>query len=126
MEKKISLLFIFSTLGVIVGYFILHMDLQASATGDLLVRLGKSLIYGMGALTIIFLILLFLPRAFSAWKKFAIWFIPIAVVIFIAYREPGSGDFFSPYPEQVFQWISALYVLVSLVIIAWSSMRGRS
>jgi len=84
---------------------------------------GDGLYYGTGALSLIFLFLLFAPRAFPAWKKFAIWFVPLAMLLFIAYPEPGSGDFFSPYPEQVFRWVSALYVVVSVSIIAIVSMR---
>ena len=115
---------VLSLAGLVAGYSILQSDLNAGMTGEMLVRLGKGLFYGMGALAIVFLLLLFIPRAFPTWKKFAIWFIPIAALLFIAYPEPGSGDYFSPYPEQVFQWVSALYVLVSLIIIAWSSIKG--
>jgi hypothetical protein len=74
----------------------------------------------------VFLILLFVPRAFGAWKKFAIWFVPLAALLFAFYPDPGSGDFLSPYPEQVFQWVSALYVLISLIIIAVSSFRQKT
>lgn len=80
---------------------------------------GDGLYYGTGALAVVFFILLFAARAFSAWKKFAVWFIPLAALLFIFYPEPGSGDLFSPYPEQVFQWVSGFYVLISFVIIAW-------
>lgn len=83
-------------------------------------RLGDPFFYGMGALALVFLVLLAVPKAFEAWKKFAIWFVPLAALLFIWYPEPGSGDFFSPYPEQVFQWVSGLYVLVSLVLIGLS------
>ncbi|MDO8624141.1 MAG: hypothetical protein Q7R54_02185 [bacterium] len=86
-------------------------------------RVGDPIFYGMGALTIVFLVLLFIPRTFSAWKKFAMWFVPLAALLFIFYPDPGSGDLFSPYPEQVFQWVSSFYVLVSVVIIAIASLR---
>ena len=119
--KKINfVLFIFSLVGLLAAYLILHSDLNASATGDILVRLGKSFFYGMSALALIFLILAFLPQAFPAWKKFAICFIPLATLLFIFYPNPGSGDYFSPYPEQVFRWVSILYVVVSVAIIAVS------
>ena len=87
-------------------------------------RVGNPLFYGMPALALVFLLLLFVPRAFPVWKKFAIWFIPLAMLLFVAYPEPGSGDYFSPYPEQVFQWVSAGYVFISLIIIAFA-VRGR-
>lgn len=86
-------------------------------------HIGDPLFYGMSALALVFLILLFVPQAFSAWKKFAIWFIPLATLLFIFYPDPKSGDLFSPYPEQVFQWVSTLYVLISAIIIFRSRNR---
>jgi len=86
-------------------------------------RVGNPLFYGMPALAFIFLILMFLPHAFPAWKKFAKWFIPLATLLFIFYPDPGSGDYFSPYPEQVFQWVSILYVVVSVFIITLSGKK---
>lgn len=71
----------------------------------------------MGALAIVFLLLLLFPRAWKLWKKFAIWFIPLATLLFIFYPEPGSGDLFSPYPETVFKWVSGAYVVISLALI---------
>ena len=122
--RKITfLLLIFSLIGFGVSFLILNSNLQASATGDILVKLGKGLFYGMLALSFVFLILLFLPSAFPAWKKFAVWFIPLATLLFIFYPDPGAGDMFSPYPEQVFQWVSALYVVVSILIISKSLFR---
>lgn len=85
--------------------------------------IGNPLYYGAEALAVVFLVLLFTSRAFSAWKKFAVWFIPLAALLFIFYPEPGSGDLFSPYPEQVFQWVSGLYILVSITIIVIASLR---
>ncbi|SRR3989344_1471667 len=92
---------------------------------ELLNNIGDPLFYGMPALALVFLILLFVPRAFPAWKKFAIWFVPLAALLFIVYPEPGSGDLFSPYPEQVFQWVSAAYIVISVSIISWSTFRER-
>ena len=80
-------------------------------------RVGNPLFYGMPALTLVFFILLFLPRTFPVWKKFAIWFIPLATLLFVFYPDPGSGDYFSPYPEQVFRWVSMIYVVISVLII---------
>ena len=88
-----------------------------------LVTKGVALYYGMGALAVVFLILLALPQSFTAWKKFAIWFVPLATLLFTTYQNPASGDLFSPYPEQVFQWVSGFYILISLLIIGWKSFR---
>lgn len=88
-------------------------------------RLGDPLLYGMGALAVVFVLLLFVRKAWSAWKKFAIWFVPVAALVFIFYRGPGSGDLFSPYPEFVFKWASILYVAVSAGIIGLTVLRGK-
>ena len=89
-------------------------------------HVGNILFYGMGALALVFLVLLFTPQAVSAWKKFAIWFIPLATLLFIFYPNPASGDLFSPYPEQIFQWTSTLYVIISLVIVFFKSAKKKS
>src|SRR3989344_928766 len=100
---------IFSLVGLGIGIFLLKFyDCGYSIFCYNLITTSKALFYGMSALSLVFLVLLFLPQAFSAWKKFAVWFIPIATLIFIFYPDPSSGDYFSPYPEQVFQWASAL------------------
>lgn len=82
-------------------------------------RVGDPFFYGMSALSIVFFALLFKSQAFHTWKNFAKWFIPIAALVFVFYEGPSSGDYFSPYPEQVFRWISVLYVLISAAIILY-------
>lgn len=127
MSKKISLLFALSTIGFAVGLYILkfYQCNNSLFCFYFYTRVGDPLFYGMGALALVFLLLLFIPRAFSAWKKFAIWFVPLAVILFIFYPEPGSGDYFSPYPEQVFKWVSVIYVLISSVIIGWTALKKK-
>ena len=125
--RKITfLLLILSLVGWGVAIFLLKFyDCGNSIFCYNLTTTSFSLYYGMLALAFVFLVLTFIPKAFPAWKKFARWFIPIAVVIFIFYPDPGSGDYFSPYPEQVFQWISTLYVLISILIIFGSLFRNK-
>ena len=132
MKKQTSFLFIFSLIGLGIGYFFTNSIQFGLCTVNTVIteascinfyeRLGDPLFYGMGALAIVFLVLLFVPKAFNAWRKFAIWFVPLAALLFIFYPEPGSGDYFSPYPEQVFQWVSALYIGISLVVIAYTTL----
>ena len=126
MKRNTSLFLMLSLAGSVAGYLILQSDLHASATGDMLVRLGKGLVYGSSALALIFLILVFTPQAFPAWKKFAIWFVPLAALLFAFYPGPGGNDLFSPYPEQVFRWVSGLYVIISILIIVRSSLRNKT
>ena len=128
--KKITLiLLIVSLVGLGVGYVLTNSVQFGFCSQDkyscreLLNNIGDPLFYGMSALAFIFLVLLFHPETFSAWKKFAKWFIPLATLLFIFYPNPGSGDYFSPYPEQVFQWVSILYVVVSVFIITLSGKK---
>ena len=133
MRKKISLLFAVSLVGLSIGYFFLKIyNCGYSVFCYNFETRISGLFFGSLALSVIFLILLFIPRAWGAWKRFAIWFIPLAVLLFAWYPDPGSGDYFSPYPEQVFQWVSALYIGASLGIIAtslvndWRKKKGRA
>ena len=91
-------------------------------------RVGDPLYYGFGALSLVFLMLLAFPQAFSAWRKFAIWFIPIAAFLFIIWPEPRGGmgvipSVLGPGPEQAFQWLSAVYIIISALIVAKVSLR---
>jgi hypothetical protein len=90
-----------------------------------LTNIGNALYYGAGALTIVALVLLATPQAYSAWKKFAIWFVPLTALLFVFYPGPGAGDLFSPYPETVYKWVSTLYVAVSLLIIGLQRMKQK-
>ena len=126
--KKITFsLLVLSVIGWGVGIFLLKFySCGYSVFCYNLITRSFALYYGMPALAIIFLTLMFLPSAFLMWKKFAVWFIPIATLIFIFYPNPGSGDLFSPYPEQVFRWISSLYVIISIFVIAWSVIKQKN
>lgn len=123
MKKTIFSLLIFSLVGFGIGLSLrnsteLGLCLMSEPTCiNNLTWIGDGFFYGMPALALVFLILLFTPQAFPAWKKFAIWFIPLATLIFVFYDGPSSGDYFSPYPEQVFKWVSILYVVASFAII---------
>src|SRR3989344_383369 len=117
-RKIIAVLLLLSLIGFEIGYYILKMyDCEASVFCFFLLIKGEALYYGMGALSIVFLILWIFPKSSNSWKRFAWWFIPIAILLFATYK--GSG-YFSPDPKQVFQWVSGLYVVLSLIIITWS------
>jgi|SRR3990167_1888306 len=122
-RKIISVLLLLSLIGFGIGYYILKIyNCEASIFCYFLSIKGEALYYGMGALSVVFLILFIFPKSNNSWKRFAWWFIPIAILLFATYK--GSG-YFSPYPEQVFRWVSGLYILVSLIIVTWSVIRGR-
>lgn len=125
LTKKIvfGLLFL-SLIGWGVGVFLLKFyDCGNSIFCYNLTTRSFALYYGMPALALVFFILIFTPQAFPTWKKFAVWFIPLATLLFIFYPDPGSGDYFSPYPEQIFRWVSILYVIISILIIAFRTVR---
>ena len=122
-RKIISVLLLLSLIGFGIGYYILKIyNCEASIFCYFLSIKGEALYYGMGALSVVFLILFIFPKSNNSWKRFAWWFIPMAILLFTTYK--GSG-YFSWDPEQVFRWVSGLYVLVSLIIIAQSAIRGR-
>jgi len=94
-RSKIILAFIFSLIGLGIGYVLTNSIQFGMCKVDELVteascinsfeRVGDPLFYGMAALAIVFLVLLFRPSAVGAWKKFAKWYIPIVTLIFIFY-----------------------------------------
>lgn len=134
-KKIIFWLLILSFVGFVIGYILTNsIQFNICTVSEIITeascinfyeRVGNPLFYGMSALALVFLILIFLPQAFSAWKKFAIWFIPLATLLFIFYPDPSSGDYFSPYPEQIFKWVSILYVVISILIIASKTIRQK-
>ena len=123
MKKLNPALLAASVLGALAGFVLTNSvnfgfcQHDQYSCRDVFNSFGDPLMYGMGALALVFLLLLLAPRAWEAWRKFAVWFVPLATVLFIFYPEPGSGDLFSPYPETVFKWASGLYIVVSLFII---------
>jgi len=92
--------------------------------------IGESLTPGMTALAAVLLILILLPRAFPAWKKFAVWAIPITAFIFLIQPESNSGGFmggvgFGPTNLQVYKWGSIIFFVLSALIIARAWWKGR-
>jgi hypothetical protein len=131
MKKKLILFFILSLVGFVAGFILTNsLDMNICSQDEyrcreLMNNIGDPLIYSMPALALVFLILFFTPNALPAWKKFAKWFIPIAGLFFIFYSEPASGDLLSPYPEEVFRFLSILYVVISIAIILFQQYKQR-
>ncbi len=121
MNTRKSMLFfsIASLVGYVVGYYLVRVyDCGMSMFCYNLETKSFALYYAMPALAIVFFALFLFPGAVSAWKKFSIWYLPVAALFFVFYGPPASGDFFSPYPEQVFRWLSWIYVVISIAIIS--------
>ena len=120
MKKSVAFAGAAALILAIFGYYLTFMYECGYSVDcyNLVFHVGHPLFYGGAALALVFVLLYAFPQAFNAWKKFAIWFVPLAALLFIFYPDPGSGDFLSPMPEQVFQWVSGLYVVVSGIIVA--------
>ena len=122
-------IFIVSLAGAATGYILensVRFGLCAanSSTGfdtgclNLYSSLGPALFYSFGALTIVFLVLLFIPKAFSAWWKFGIWAIPLAVLFMLLGSQPQhSWINTASSPDSVYRWVSGTFLIISLAII---------
>ena len=90
-------------------------------------RIGEPILFGGIALSVVFFVLLFTHQyAFSAWKKFAVWYVPIAALIMAFYpTPPGNFIVFSPQPSTVVYYLSLIYVIASVVIIALQFFKQR-
>lgn len=81
------------------------------------------------SLSLIFLILLFTKEAvFNSWKKFGVWYIPLAaLLIFITPSSSGGSFGFSMGidREGVTMFTSAIFLIVSILIIIVKSWKLR-
>jgi hypothetical protein len=124
MKNKYLLpaLTLLSLVGVGVGYF-LGQGYEYGLCGKSIFCLklmnhGDALFYGALGLGIVFAALMAVPSAVRAWKKFAIWAIPLLVIIFATTQDSmGEWISLSPSVEQTFQFLSTIYVIISIVII---------
>ena len=132
MKKTLLFFLLLSLIGAGAGYWLghsydiglCHAD-YATNTFDigchqLYNKIGGILFYSMQAIVVVFVALLFLPKAFGAWKRFAIWYIPLMLIYFAIYKNEG---FFSVPEESVYRFLSAVYLIVSLAIILFVSFR---
>ena len=70
--------------------------------------------------------LYFLPEpVFHAWKKFALWYIPIAAVFVLAGSTSSGSDLISM-DAEFFTWFFAfIFFLTSLILIIRKSIKYR-
>ena len=137
MKKKILALLVITVICFGIGYVLTNsydfglcyanVDTNTfdSSCINFYERIGDPLFYGMGALALVFLILTFVPKAFSWWWKFAVWFIPLAIIVFVITPDPQGWVSPIPYPETVFQWVSGFYIIVSIFIIGAHTAKER-
>ena len=127
--QKISLQmssFLLTVLGSFVGFLLTNSvriglcDKNEYSCREILNSFGDALYVGFGALAIVFFALIFAgSAAFQTWKKFAVWYIPLAALIFIFYH-PNPGDWAAPLREDVLFLVAAVYVILSAFNIWWS------
>ena len=92
--------------------------------------IGEPLAYSMTVLSIVLMILLFVSeQAFNAWKKFAIWAIPIGVILLwlAPTSTPGGlGISFFNYTKESASWgVSLLFFIISMSILVRAKIQGR-
>jgi len=71
-----------------------------------------------------------IPAAFHSWKKFAIIYLPIAIVIlFVTAGESGGGIGLARIDSEIISWwLAGLFLSASLLIIAvksWKLRKGK-
>lgn len=124
-KEIIKILFGFSIIGSFVGYVFTNSVVFNLCTQNAIScrstfnQIGDPLFYGAVALSVVFLVLLFVPQAFKVWKRFAIWFIPLGVLFSISYisAEQNTGLFLGRPSTEVYQAVSVLYVITSILLI---------
>lgn len=131
-KKIIGILLLLSIVGITTGYFFLapcDPDRNYLCEGPYAESMGQPIFSGSMALTLIFIILIFLPKPyFTAWGKFAIWFVPLAVLwIIMTPTRGGSGLGFGLNfdRELAIMWSSGLYITISLLILGIKAVRQK-
>ena len=114
-KKNIMILLVISFIAtLVIFYFFTEMDPNWLSTFSL---------------SLIFFILLFTKEAiFNAWKKFGIWYILLtALLIFLAPSSSGGSFGYSMGfdREGITMFLSALFLIISLLIIAIKSWKLR-
>lgn len=123
MRKVIALLLGLSVIGFGIGHYLLspYYNCGYSTYCSNLLDRSLSLYFSTRALAIVFAVLFIFPHAFKAWRNFALWFLPLAIDIFVSYTGPGRGYIdITPDSVTMFKWIGWVYVCISIVIIAFS------
>ena len=62
-------------------------------------------------------------EVFKAWVKFALWWIPLSIVL--SYLTPENNELFPTGPGVTAYILSALFVLISLIIVLVKSLSLR-
>jgi predicted MFS family arabinose efflux permease len=85
------------------------------------------LMFSAISIVVLSLFLFFISdNVFKKWLRFAIaWFIVDVVLIALAPTYTGGWMNFGPTKESVSIWMGVLFVIISLVLIIWQSLKER-
>lgn len=77
----------------------------------------------------LFLLLFFRETVFTAWKKFAKWYIPIAAILIFLTAGTFTGGSWGPSTDLDAEGMSilasVLFFFISLIVIGWKSWKLR-
>ena len=129
-KKKITFIIIFSIFVFIIGFILTEpvaMGICDSNARFSCIRplsdIGQPLAMGPISLFLISLILLFFSReVFDAWKKFAVVYIPLAI-IWLALTPTSCSSLVCPDREMVTWYTSIGFFLISLGIIIYKKIK---
>ena len=121
-------LFLLSFAGIAVGYLLLHPWLtglcpdQVYCMSQAWDGVGHPLYWGTRWLPFFFLALIFVRReVFQSWWKFAAIFSILPLLLIIV--SPPLGEMFTPDRTYVTERMVQLFVIVSVLFIAWKYWR---
>lgn len=120
-KKVLNISVAVSVAGCAIGYLLVYFSERICGVEDdsfCIFSVGEPLLFGFVQLTIIFLILRFLPKEiFRAWLWFASWYIPLAIILIFVAPSTGSGIF--PTDKESSTWtLGGIYMAVSILIIS--------
>ena len=132
-KKNIVISLVVSIVLILVGYYLTNPEMFGLCTPNELGycatpynrSIGQPLVLGMISVSLSLLVLLFRQEAFQAWKKFAVWAIPLGVVpIALTPVQSGGAIGIPSIDREIATWlVSGAFLLISLVIIFRKSYR---
>ncbi|MEK7535845.1 MAG: hypothetical protein AAB590_02435 [Patescibacteria group bacterium] len=137
-KKKILSVFVLVLVLIAVGYAMIYPEAVGLCENSDRVcigsyptfSVGEPLAYSMTILAIILLLFFFLSEhTFTAWKKFAIWAIPLGAILIALtpVSNYGAGGIGIPsFDREIVTWVVSLaFLLVSFIIIAIKSSKTK-
>ena len=129
-KKKLILLIVLSLIVIFGGYVLSYPEKfnicgqeQWSCISFFSFQIGEPLFIGGLSLLLTFILLLFFSQEiFNVWKKFAVWYIPIAIIL-LAITPTSDSAFLAPDREIITWFTSIAFLVVSLIIIRYKQLQ---